>query len=767
MAKPPAPLANLNAEFGPHPHYLPRGGWQEESRHIPDRLVKTHCCFCGQQCGIQLKVRNNTVTGFEPWEEFPFNRGMLCPKGVKRYMQSSHPDRLLQPLLRTDTGFRKAQWDEALDYTVARLREIQDKYGKDAIGVYGGASLISEKSYLLGKFARVGLGTRHIDYNGRLCMVSAGTAYKLAFDVDRSPIPWSEIPKADVLFVIGANVGDCAPITTDYIWRCRDRGGKLIVADPRMTPISRNADLYLPVRPGTDLALLMGLLHVVVRDGLEDTSFIEQHTTGWEAVRDSVREYDPRRTAEMTGVPPQSIEKAARWFATADKAIAMHARGLEHQSKGVENCLAVINLALATGHIGREGCGATMITGQGNGQGGREHGQKCDQLPGQRSINDPAAREHVAKVWGIRPEEIPGPGVSAQEMMNLIHAGEIKALVNICFNPAVSLPNAVFTKEALAKLEFLAVIDFFVSETAQFADVVLAGSLQEEEEGITCSAEGRVLHIQKATEPPGDARTDTWIICEIARRLGKQKFFDYHSTREIFDELREASRGGHADYAGITYEKIDRQLGVFWPCPTEDHPGTPHLLADGVSFFPDGKCRFNVTPWRESGDPVDTAFPHYLTTGRVVSQYLSGTQTRRIGALVDIYPQPLVEIHPQLAARYGIATNDWVTVATRRDAITLQANVVKTIRPDTVFIPYHWPNLRSANLLTHRTLDPRSKIPEFKVSACRLAKAPAPPDWAGHTEVEAARRGPATISRAPGMPDPLVNIGQPENGDAE
>ena len=763
MAKLPLPVSQLNREFGPHPTYNPAGGWQEESRHTPDRLVKTHCCFCGQQCGIKLKVRNNAVIGFDPWEEFPFNRGMLCPKGVKRYIQSGHPDRLLDPLMRTNAGFRKAGWEEALDFTARRIREIQDRDGKDAIAVYGGASLVTEKSYLLGKFARVGLGTRHIDYNGRLCMVSAGTAYKLAFDVDRSLIPWSEIPKADVLMVVGANIGDCAPITTDYIWRARDRGAKLVVVDPRMTPISRNADLYLPVRPGTDLALLKAILHVIVRDGLEDRRFIEDHTTGWDAVAESVRDWDPRKAAEITGVPPQSIEQAAYWFAKADKAIAMHARGLEHQSKGVENCLAVINIALATGHVGREGSGVTMITGQGNGQGGREHGQKCDQLPGQRSLLDPAAREHVAKVWGIRPDDIPGPGVTAQEIMNLIHEGRIKALVIICFNPVVSLPNSSFTREALSKLEFFCVIDFFLSETAQYADVVLAGSLQEEEEGVTCSAEGRVIHIQKATDPPGNAKTDTWIVCEIARRLGKGEFFPYTGTPEVFDELRQASRGGHADYYGITYEKIDRQMGVFWPCPDLDHPGTPHLIQGGVSFFSDGKCRFHVTEWRESGDPVDSDFPIYLTTGRVVSQYLSGTQTRRIGGLVDIYPQPKVEIHPRLAEKHGIKTDDWVTVTTRRGEITLQASVVKTIRPDTVFIPYHWPNERSANVLTHRTLDPRSKIPEFKVSACRL-RASSPPDWAGHTEVEEAKRGAATISRAPGIPDPAANPAAPQDG---
>jgi assimilatory nitrate reductase catalytic subunit len=732
MAKPPLPIDALIDRYGPHLNYVPPGGWRDESRHPADKLVKTHCCFCGQQCGIQLKVRDNRIIGFEPWEEFPFNRGMLCPKGVKRYLQNNHPDRLLDPLLRTENGFRVATWDEALDFTARRLLEVQDRYGKDAVAIYGGASLTTEKSYLLGKFARVALGTRHIDYNGRLCMVSAGVAYKLAFGVDRSPLPWSDIPKAQVLLIAGSNVAECSPITTDYVWRCRDNGGKLIVIDPRMTPITRNADLYLPVRPGMDVVLLMSLLHVILRDGLEDREFIDKYTTGFDQVAESVKPYDPKRAAELTGVPPDSIEKAARWFGEADRAIALHARGIEHQSKGVENCSAIINLCLATGNIGREGAGCSMITGQGNGQGGREHGQKCDQLPGQRQIDDPAARTHVAKVWGIAPEEIPQAGLSAQEIMNAIHAGEIKALFLMCFNPMVSLPNSDFTREALDKLEFFGVVDFFLSETAHHADVVLAGSLQEEDEGVVANVEGRVIHIQKAVDPPGNARLDWEIYCDLARRLGKGKFFPYQSSREIFDELREASRGGHADYYGITYEKIDRQLGVFWPCPSLDHPGTPRLFEDMKSMLGDGKFRFMLTPYRESGDPVDEEFPVYLTSGRVVSQYLSGTQTRRIGALVDQYPEPRLEIHPRLAEQNGIRDGDWVSITTRRSEITLRAMVVRTIRPDTVFIPYHWAGRKSVNKLTHRTLDPRSKIPEFKVSACRIQKAECPPEWASN-----------------------------------
>jgi assimilatory nitrate reductase catalytic subunit len=722
MAKPPIDEELLVERFGPHVRYEPPGGWQSEARHPAEKLVKTHCCFCGQQCGIQLKVRENQVIGFEPWEDFPFNRGMLCPKGVKRYIQSTHPDRLLTPLMRDSAGFRPTPWNEALSLTASRLRELQQQHGKDAVAVYGGASLTTEKAYLLGKFARVALGTRHIDYNGRLCMVSAGTAYKLAFGVDRSPNPWHDIPKADVIIIAGSNIAECSPITTDYVWRCRDRGGKIIVIDPRMTPITRNADLYLPVRPGTDLPLLLSMLHIIVRDGLENRRFIDSHTLGFEAVAQSAKSWDPTTAACITGVPPEAIEKAARWFATAEKGFALHARGLEHHSKGVENVLGLINLCLATGNIGREGAGCVMITGQGNGQGGREHGQKCDQLPGQRSISDPEARRHVAKVWGIQPDEIPEAGYSAMEIMEAIHRGEIKGLLSICFNPLVSLPDASFTRQALEKLEFFAVIDFFLSETAHHADVVLAGSLHEEEEGVACNVEGRVIHIRQAVTPPGDARLDSQIICELARHLGHETSFRFREPREIFDELREASRGGPADYYGITYEKIDSQMGVFWPCPSHDHPGTPRLFEGGRFFHADGKARFHVAEYRESGDPLSEEYPIYLTTGRVVSQYLSGTQTRRIGALVDQYPEPRLEIHPRLAKQHGIRDNDWVTVSTRRSEMTLQARVVRTIRPDTVFIPYHWPGSQSANLLTHRTIDPRSKIPEYKVSACRLRK---------------------------------------------
>jgi assimilatory nitrate reductase catalytic subunit len=478
-----------------------------------------------------------------------------------------------------------------------------------------------------------------------------------------------------------------------------------------------------------------------------------------------VREWTPERAAQVTGVPPDNIVRAAHWIGETDRAMGIHARGIEHHSKGVENCLAMINLFLATGNFGREGAGCMMITGQGNGQGGREHGQKADQLPGMRTITDPEARRHISAVWGIEEKDLPGPGLSACEIMEAIHRGEIKALFSMCFNPVVSLPDANFTREALSKLEFFGVIDFFMSETAHYADLIFAGSLHEEDEGIICSAEGRVQKINKAVDPPGDAKSDALIICDLAKKLGKEKYFTYPSTREIYEELRHASRGGLADYYGITWERIEQELGVFWPCPTLDHPGTPRLFQDGKFYHKDGKAHFQVTEWRQNGDPVDEQFPIYLTTGRVVSHYLSGTQTRRIGALVEQYPEPKLEIHPRLAAKFGIADGDWVRVTTRRAEMTVQAMLVKTIRPDTVFIPYHWPGRRSANNLTHRTLDPRSKIPEFKVSACRIGKTSAPADLAGirleetgwtGDGVENGPNAPTTSMRGPGSP--LVTI---------
>jgi assimilatory nitrate reductase catalytic subunit len=724
MARAPVSEEELVARYGPHLNRAPPGGW--DAGVEPDRVVNTHCCFCGQQCGIKLKARDNAVVGFEPWYEFPFNEGKLCPKGVKRYLQGSHPDRLLHPLERDPTapgGFRPVPWDHALDRVVGEVRRIQAAHGNDAVAMLSGVSLTNEKSYLIGKFARLALQTANLDYNGRYCMVSAGTGNRKALGIDRASNPWSDIPLADVVWVAGSNVAETFPITTSYVWRARDRGARLIVQDPRVVPLARTADLFLGVRPGTDSALFGAVLHQLIRHDWLDHAFIDAHTVDFDLAAAAVAEMTPRWASDITGVPAARVEQAAEWWGTASTGMLLHARGIEQQTKGVDNVLSAINLGLATGKFGKPGCGVTTITGQGNGQGGREHGHKCDQLPGNRDITNPDHRAYIASVWGCDEAEIPGKGIPAQEIIEAIHAGQIKGLISICFNPAVSAPDANFTAAALERLEFYAAIDFFLSESGHHADIVLPGSLHEEDEGTSTSGEGRIIKINAAVSPPGEARRDWEILLDLAERLGRGQYFRYTNTRDMFEELRVASAGGTADYSGATWERIEDEMGLFWPIPGEGHPGTPRLYEGGRFYHPDGRARFHGIPFRESAEVVDDEYPIWLTTGRVVSQYLSGTQTRRIAGLVDQYPEPLCEMHPQLADRVGVAEGDLVTVTSRRGAMTLPAHVVTTIRPDTVFIPYHWPGARSANRLTHRAVDPASKMPEFKVAAVRLAPA--------------------------------------------
>lgn len=745
MATIPGTLEPLLEQFGPHRAYA--GGERLRTAVDPDRLVKTHCCFCGMQCGIQLKVKDNSVIGFEPWEDFPFNRGMLCPKGVKRYLQGSHPDRLLHAYERDPSqpeGFRRIAYDQAIARVAAEIRRLQEEHGPNAVAVLGGASLTTEKAYLVGKFARVCLCTANVDYNGRLCMVSAGAGNKKAFGIDRAANPWSDLLHTKLVWISGANVAECFPVLTNYIWQAREQGARVVVVDPRITPLVRTADLFLPIKPGRDAALFNGILHLMIEHGWIDQAFVQEHTVGFDQVAAHVRAWTPRQTAEVTGISERAIRQAAEWWGTAPSSFLLHARGIEHHSHGVQNVLGAINMVLASGRIGRQGCGYATITGQANGQGGREHGQKCDQLPGGRDIENPEHRAHVAGVWGVRPEDLPRAGVDAYELFRRIDRGEVKGLLSLCFNPKVSLPDSQFVARMLDKLDFYAAIDFFLNETAHHADIVLPGSLQEEDEGVVTSAEGRVIKINKAVDCPGDARQDWRILQDIARALGREHGFTFQQPREIFEELRKASAGGVADYAGLTYERIEREKGIFWPCPREDHPGTPRLFEEGSwnsvakgagrFYFPDGKARFHVAPYTPPAEDVDAQYPVILTTGRVVSHYLSGTQTRRIGPLVDQYPQPRVEIHPRLAGTLGIADGDWVVVESRRGNVCLQALVVTTIRPDTVFVPYHWPGPKSINRVTHAAQDPISKIPEYKVCAVRVRKADAPPEYAARLE---------------------------------
>ncbi|HEY1297752.1 MAG TPA: molybdopterin oxidoreductase family protein [Chloroflexota bacterium] len=714
----------------------PPTGWPDADR-LPEAFVPTHCAFCGVQCGMYLRVSDGKVIGVEA-RDFPHNQGKLCPKGVVAYQQVDHPDRLTYPMMRRggrSSPLERCTWDEALDYVVRRWQQIQSEHGRDAVAVYSGSSMTNEKCYLMGKFARVGLRTRHIDYNGRLCMSSSAFAYAQAFGIDRSPLPMPDYALAKAILAVGTNVAECFPIVMHWLWQARDNGAKLIVVDPRETPLARTSDLWLPVRPGTDIALLNCMLRQVIHDGLVDEAYVAARTTGWEQVREVVETYTPTRAEQITGVPAERILAAARLYAQADPSLILHARGIEHSTHGVNTCYACINLALARGQVGKPGGGTTMLTGQGNGQGGREVGQKANQLPGYRHIDVPEERAYIAGVWGIPESELPVEGAAATEMVHLMAEGEIKSCLVICSNLMVSLPDVNVVQRALKALDPLVVIDFFLSETAELADVVLPGSVWCEGEGTTTNLEGRVIKINHAADPPGEARTDIDIVLDLAKRLGRGEFFPYRNSRDIWEELRVASKGGVADYSGITWEKIDAQGGVFWPCPSEDHPGTPRLHTERFGHA-DGRARMFAVEHAPPAEEPGGDYPFRLTTGRVVYHYLSGNQTRRLGFLNSQAPEPWVEIHPQAASRLGIQTDDRVRVRTPRASMELKALVVPTIRPDTLFIPFHYGHRQAVNQLTNPAVEPTVKIPEYKVSAATVERLDQPERSAGEGPLE-------------------------------
>lgn len=686
--------------------------------------IATHCCFCGMQCGMNIRVEQETkkVIGVEPRYDFPMNGGRLCPKGVSAYRQAEHEDRLLHPLIRKNGKLEEATWEEAIDLVVTKMQEIQGKYGKDAFGIYSGSSMTNEKCYLVGKFARIGLGTKNIDYNGRYCMSSAAVGFNQSVGIDRgSTNPWSDIKSADVILIAGSNTAECHPLSMPYIWGARDLGAKLIVVDPRQTKTALVSDVHLDVRPGTDIALVNALIHVLIKEKFIDTEFVEKHTVGYEEVKKMTESFTPEVAAKITGVSAEKIIEAARLFGQAKNGMVMFARGIEQHSTGSDTVSNYVNLCLLTGKVGRKGSGFATFTGQGNGQGGREHGQKADQLPGYRKITDPEARKYIAGVWGCDESEIPGPGMSAFELLSSL-GEEVKGFLLICSNPMVSAPTIGNVKKYLEKLDFFVAVDMFLSESAELADVVLPSTVWLEDTGTTTNVEGRVVLLKGLDRTPGKSKRDWEVICEIAKRLGKGKYFQYNSSEEIFNELRVASKGGKADYSGITYEKLERMNGVFWPCPDIEHQGTPRLFEDLKFSFPDGKARILAFAYTGPNEKVDEEFPYILTTGRVVFHYLSGNQTRRIEALSKFCPEPYVEIHPETAKKLNIQNGETVKLVSRRGDLSVPARITKIIREDTFFVPYHWGKTMAINHLTNPALDPKSKIPEFKVCAIRVEK---------------------------------------------
>lgn len=699
----------------------------------------THCPYCALQCGMNLRpVTGGAVVEVEERADFPVNRGALCGKGRTAPAVLSSAVRLTGPLVRSAVSgeLEPAGWDEALGRIADGLRGTRAAYGADAVGVFGGGGLTNEKAYALGKFARVALATSQIDYNGRFCMSSAAAAHQRAFGLDRGlPFPLEDIPRTGCVILVGSNLAETMPPALRYLTELRENSGRLIVIDPRRTRTAEQADLHLAPRPGTDLALALGMLHLVVSQGRVDEEFVRERTSGWDEARAGVMAHWPELVERLTGVPVPQLRAAVEMFCDAGSGMVLTARGPEQQSKGTDTVGAWINFALATGRAGRPFSGYGCLTGQGNGQGGREHGQKADQLPGYRKLTDPAARRHVAGVWGVDPDALPGPGRSAYELLDALGT-EVRALLVMGSNPVVSAPHAGHVEERLRSLDFLAVADVVLSETAALADVVLPVTQWAEETGTTTSLEGRVLLRRQAVTAPEGVRSDLEVLHGLAALLGHGKGFPA-DPEEVFDELRRASAGGPADYAGITYERIAAEDGVFWPCPDTAHAGTPRLFLDRFATD-DGRARFVPVTHRPAAEETDAEYPVVLTTGRVVAQYQSGAQTRRVAELNAAAPGPYLELHPRLAERIGVTEGDPVAVTSRRGRAVAPARITVAIRQDTVFMPFHWAGEGRANTLTNPALDPVSRMPEFKVCAVRLEALPGATGGAGQSEVTGA-----------------------------
>ncbi len=695
-------------------------------------MTDTHCPYCALQCAQTL---SGTGLGDDPGvaepRDFPTNAGGMCQKGWTSAELLRVPDRLTQPLRRVGDRFETVQWYEALDDIAERVRAVGAQHGTDAVAVFGGGGLTNEKAYQLGKFARLALRTPTIDYNGRFCMSSAAAAANRSLGVDRGlPFPLTDVRDADVVLLLGSNLADTMPPAVQHLGPVRERGG-LVVVDPRRSATARltedGAGEHVQPVPGTDLVLLLGLLHVVLAEGLADDAYLAARVEGLDAVRRSVAEWWPERVAATTGVPETQVRRVAQRLAAASPsrggrgAFVLTGRGVEQHVDGTDTVTAAINLALALGLVGAERGGYGAITGQGNGQGGREHGQKADQLPGYRMIADPAAREHVAAVWGVDPDVLPGPGVPAVELLRGIgRPGGPRALFVHGSNVVVSAPDAAVVREGLAALDLLVVCDVVPSETALLADYVLPVTQWAEEEGTMTGLEGRVLRRRRAVAPPPGVRSELEVMAELAQRLDAPGTWST-DPREVFDELRRASAGGRADYGGISYERLDAGEALYWPCPSEDHPGTPRLFADE---FPTASGRARMVAVRPVGpdDPLRHGAPVWLVTGRVLQHYQSGAQTRRVAKLNDSMPHAHVEIHPVLAHRLGVDGSEDVRVTSSRGTLVARARISADVRPDTVFVPFHFADEGMVNGLTSAATDPVSGMPEFKVCAVRVER---------------------------------------------
>lgn len=751
-------------------------GTTPTAEHTPQqqssRTVTTHCPYCALQCAMNLTVRQRPgeAAAFDvEGASFPTNRGRLCRKGnTAAELLVNRGDRITAPLIRSRdaagrrTGeLQETTWSQALDHIVDRVRQIQEQRGADAVGVFGSGGLTNEKTYAIGKFARAALGTSQIDYNGRFCMSSASKASTQVFGLDRGvPFPLTDLDEACTILLLGSNVADTMPPFVQHLEGAREKGG-LIVVDPRRSNTAEltadGAGLHVAPAPGGDLVLLLAMAHVVFEEGFADQAYLSERVSGVAEFRRSVSHWWPERAQAATGVGADQIRSVARRLGHAahaarhggDPVYILTGRGVEQHRDGTDTARAAISLALllglpGVGSGGRPRGGYGTLTGQGNGQGGREMGQKSDQLPGMRRIDDAQDRAHIAQVWGVEESSIPGPGTPATELLHRMGTVDgqgapkgVSALFVHGSNVALSAPDAGRVLKNLRALDLLVVADFFLSETAEEADVVLPVLQWAEEDGTMTNLEGRVLRRRKVVDPPsgsardeaeaeGDGedtgpRSELWIWSELARRLGSPAQFPV-DPREVFEEIREATRGAAADYSGLDWGLIDAGHAPYWPVPSSTLSGEASMTGEPVVgtsrmfqerfAHADGKARLGAIRPRRQVAPQ--AGELTFTTGRVMEHYQSGTQTRRVRALRQAHPEAVLTMHPAVAAQHGLEEGGRAVVESAQGSMVGVVELDDGIRTDTIFAPFHFPGSGAANRLTRGLTDPHSAMPEFK-----------------------------------------------------
>ena len=669
--------------------------------------VETTCIYCGVGCRLNLRVSDGKIVSILPSNNGP-GQGRLCIKGWSAHEFIHHPDRIKKPLIKKNREFVESTWEEALDLVADNIRETKEKYGPDSIGFLSSAKATNEENYLFQKLARAVVGTNNVDHCARLCHASTVSGLVSAFGSGAMTNSQEDVEDADVIFVIGSNTTEQHPLIARRIIRAVKSGATLIVADPRAIELTEYAEVYIDHLPGSDVALLNAMMNVIIEEGLEDIEFITQRTEGFNDIKETITKYTPEYTEPITGVTAKAIRKAARIYGKAEKATIFFSMGITQHTTGVDNVVSVANLAMLTGNIGKPGTGVNPLRGQNNVQGACDMGALPNYLPGYITLDRAEQVMKVEEVWGKSLSKT--DGLASTEMMNI--CGEkIKALIIMGENPLLSDPDVNHVKKQLQKLDFLAVSDLFITETAQYADVILPACSFTEKDGTFTATDRRVQLVRKAIEPLGDSMPDWMIISEIATRLGYEMC--YSKPSEIMDEITKVA----PIYNGITHHRLEEE-DLRWPCTSSMHEGTRILHKDRFSR---GKGLFQSIEYRPPAEIPDQNYPYILTTGRRLFHWHTGTMTRRSETLTDQLNEAYVEINNTDAKNLGITSDDIVKVSSRRGDIRLKTEATDRIKQGVVFIPFHFAEA-AANKLTNNALDPIAKIPEFKVCAVKIEK---------------------------------------------